>query len=464
MKISKIKISNILGIEDLEITPQGFTEISGQNGQGKTSVLEAIKSVFEGGGHDATLLRKGADKGEIVVVIDEDIEITKRVNLTSSPVAIKKGEEKIKKTGEFLKGLTDILSVNPVDFLRAPKKDRMRVLLDTMPIAIDPAYLEMVSGIAVTNADPQNGLATIDFVRKQVFDDRAGTNRAIKEKESTINQLKQAMPDTPENMVDGSEDELREKLEGLNNAREKEINRIRDKLDAITSEKSQAILKINSEGQEKIQEIKAQAQAQIDAIREQVAKEILLINEATKTETDKIHCSLDDIKTKAAVQRERTQARHVKESEPIKASLAAISSNRSLVAKRQQAISTIMKMEEELVTLNLDANQQNDAITKIDEYKIKLLESLPIRGLEVLQGDIYRDGVQFDRLNTAQQVDIAVEIAKLRAGELKICCVDGIELLDSAAFEAFKQKAIESGLQLFVSKVSDAPFKVNTSN
>lgn len=464
MKISKIKISNILGIEDLEITPQGFTEISGQNGQGKTSVLEAIKSVFEGGSHDATLLRKGADKGEIVVIIDENIEITKRVNPTSSPIAIKKGEEKVKKTGEFLKGLTDILSVNPIDFLRAPKKDRMRVLLDTMPIAIDPAYLEMVSGIAVTNTDPQNGLATIEFVRKQVFDDRAGTNRAIKEKESTINQLKLAMPDIPKDMVAGSEDELRSKLEALNTGREKEMGRIRDKLDAISAEKTNTILALNNEEQAKIEAIKEEAQSKIDAIKEQVAKQVSEINLLTKTATDAVHQSLDEIKTKAAIQRERTQARYIEDVEPIKASLAAITTNRSLMAKREQAVSTVMKMEEELVTLNLDADQQNDAINKIDDYKIKLLESLPIRGLEVLQGDIYRDGVQFDRLNTAQQVDIAVEIAKLRAGELKICCVDGIELLDSAAFEAFKQKAIESGLQLFVSKVSDAPFKVNTSN
>lgn len=464
MKISKIKISNILGIADLEITPEGFTEISGQNGEGKTSVLEALKSVFQGGGHDATLLRKGEDKGEIVVILDDGIEITKRVNQTTSPVTVKIGEDKIKKPTDFLKGLTDILSVNPVDFLRAPKKDRMRVLLDTMPITINPAYLEQVSGIAVQDADPQNGLAVIDFVRKQVFDDRTGTNRAVKEKEATINQLKQAMPDAPSGMVEGTEDELRSQLETLNTGREKEMGRIRDKLDAISAEKMNTILTLNNEEQAKIHDIKAEAQAQIDAIKEAVAKQVAEVNRLTKNATDAVHQSLDDIKTKAAIQRERTQAKYIEEVEPIKASIAAITDNRSLIAKREQAMGTIKKMEEELVTLTLDADQQSESIKLIDEYKNQLLESLPIRGLEVVQGDIYRDGVQFDRLNTAQQVDIAVEIAKLRAGNLKICCVDGIELLDSAAFEAFKQKALESGLQLFVSKVSDAPFKVNTSN
>lgn len=61
MKIAHVKISNILGIAELEFTPAGFNEISGPNGTGKTSVLEAIKAALSTG-HDATLLRKGAER------------------------------------------------------------------------------------------------------------------------------------------------------------------------------------------------------------------------------------------------------------------------------------------------------------------------------------------------------------------------------------------------------------------
>ncbi|CAH1654942.1 Exonuclease SbcC [Hyphomicrobiales bacterium] len=60
MKIHHIRISNILGVDQLEFEAGQFNEISGQNGTGKTSVLEAIKSVTQTG-HDATLLRKGAE-------------------------------------------------------------------------------------------------------------------------------------------------------------------------------------------------------------------------------------------------------------------------------------------------------------------------------------------------------------------------------------------------------------------
>mgnify|MGYP001493802624 CR=1 FL=1 len=80
-----------------------------------------------------------------------------------------------------------------------------------------------------------------------------------------------------------------------------------------------------------------------------------------------------------------------------------------------------------------------------------------IRGidLEVRDGEIFRNDVPFDRLNTAQQVEVAVEVAKLRAADLGVICVDRIECLDSASLEAFRKSALESGLQLFVTRVAD---------
>ena len=72
MHIQHIKISNILGIRELEFKAGQFVEVTGRNGQGKTSLLEAIKAATQGG-HDATLLRKGAEKGEVVLVLDSGI-------------------------------------------------------------------------------------------------------------------------------------------------------------------------------------------------------------------------------------------------------------------------------------------------------------------------------------------------------------------------------------------------------
>lgn len=427
MHISQIKISNILGITDLEFSAGQFNEIAGPNGTGKTSVLEAIKAVVSGG-HDATLLRQGADKGEIVLVLDDQTEIRKRVGGRSSPVDVIQDGKKVARPAEAVKSLVDALSANPVEFLTARKQDRVKVLLEAMPITVDADKLTEISGIPVVADDSVHGLQVIEAVRKQVFDDRTGTNRAVKEKDATINQLRHAIPEAPGGVV-GSEDDLRAALDEANQARDAELERIRSKLDGI-----------KTANLAKIDDIKREAQAAIDAIREDEA----------------------DIERKAHAQRERTLAKHSETAQPITESINAIVADRKNAAKREQALETIEKLEEELEALQADAATQTKALADIDAYKSELLASLPIPGVEVVDGEVFRDGVPFDRLNTAQQVDIAVEIAKLRAGELAVCCVDGLELLDSAAFDQFKERATESGLQLFVTRVNDETFQVNT--
>lgn len=441
MHIARLKIQNILGITELELTPEGFNEITGPNGTGKTSVLEAIKAAISGG-NDATLLRKGADKGEIVLVLDDDTEVRKKVTAKSSTTDVIRDGKKVPSPGNFIKDLTDMLSVNPVDFLRAPKKDRVKVLLEAMPLVADAAHLTKISGIPVADQPNTHALQVIKAVHQQVYDDRTGTNRAVKEKDATINQLRLALPEEAAGGVDGSEEELIARIAAADSVKEAELERIRTKLDGIKKDNQSKVDAIRAETQAKIDKIKAEAQAEVDSILAEERR----------------------IEGLAAGQREKAIKIHTDTVSPIGETLASIRMNRSNIAKRAQALDTIQKLEKELEDLKQDAANQTNALEDIEAYKQQLLQGLPIPGVEIIDGEIYRDGVQFDRLNTAQQVEIAVEIAILRAGELKLACVDGLELLDTKTFEAFRERALESGLQLFVTRVSDEEFGVRTSS
>ncbi|SAK98525.1 chromosome segregation protein [Caballeronia pedi] len=427
MQIERIKISNILGVENLEFSPLGFTTISGRNGTGKTSVLEAIKSAFKGG-HDATLLRNGADKGEIVFVLDDGTNIRRRVDANASTTDVVREGKKVPRPQEALKSLTDMLSINPVDFLRAPKKDRVRVLLEAMPIPLDAGKLEAVAGVKIDAQPGLHALHVIEKVAKQVYDLRTGSNRAVKEKEATIGQLRQAIPPAPAG-IDGDETVLTAKLNELNDARNAEMARISTKLEGI-----------RADAQKEIDEIKAKAQADIDAVREKLA--------ATERA--------------AATQRERSTQRSNDEMQPVSVQLQMIRENRDLHARRAQTLDTIENLTTELEELREESAAHTQALADIEQYKSDLLANLPIPGVEVKDGEIYRNSVPLDRLNTAQQVDIAVEVAKLRAGDIGVICVDGIELLDSDAFEAFRERALDSGLQMFVSKVTDDEFAIDS--
>lgn len=439
MKIAHLRIQNILGITNFELSPGGtLTEIAGDNGEGKTSILKAVKAATQGG-HDATLLRQGAEKGEIVLVLDDGTELHKRITPSKSTLDLYKDGKKIPRASDTIKGLTDLLSVNPVDFLTASKKDRVAVLLEAMPINVDQAKLAELSGIPVNEHPEAHGLALIEFLHKQVYDDRTGTNRAVKEKEGTINQLTLAMPEAPGG-VEGNEDELRAQLQVAQDTRDAEVKRIDDKLTGI---------KVSSAT--KIADLRAEAQAKIDAINAELAAAIQAERE-----------SLIDIEGKAGRQRQKTVDNFTTTAQPLQAAIAAIATNRDSAAKRKVTQEALVKLEHELGDLRGDVERQTSALAAMERYKSELLDSLPIPGLEVRDGEVYRHGIPFDHINTAQQVEIAIEIAALRAGDLAVCCVDRFECLSPATFEEFKARAEQRNLQLFVTRVEPGELTVRT--
>lgn len=440
MKIAHISIKNILGIAELELSPQGFTEISGPNGTGKTSILEAIKSVLETG-HDATLLRKGAEVGETVLVLDDGTELSKRVTPAGSTSAVRRDGKKVTRPAEAIKALTDMLSVNPVDFLRAPKKDRVRVLLESMPIEADAAHLSKLAGVPIKAQPGLHALHVIQLVHTEAYDARTGTNRAVKEKSATISQLEAAVPPLPTG-VSGDEADIQGAINAAADNRDATLGKIQAKLEGLRSKAQTDIDAVRADVQRQIDELKATGQAKVDAIKADQAEQ----------------------ESRASAAREKANATHAAATQPMQVQLNTIRNDREASGRRKQTLDTIEALRVELGALQEEAARQTKALTDIEAYKAELLSGLPIPGVEVIDGEIYREGVQFDRLNTAQQVDIAVEIAKLRAADLGIVCVDRIECLDAASLDEFRRRALESGLQLFVTRVADSEFNIDTAD
>ncbi|MBK6418494.1 MAG: hypothetical protein IPF79_04785 [Ignavibacteria bacterium] len=72
----------------------------------------------------------------------------------------------------------------------------------------------------------------------------------------------------------------------------------------------------------------------------------------------------------------------------------------------------------------------------------------------MIEGTVFLEGVPFDRVNTQKKIDAVVALAGALAGKMKLVCVDGIEALDKDHYDAFIQRAQESDLQYFVTKVN----------
>jgi recombinational DNA repair ATPase RecF len=431
MKIAHVRISNILGIEELEFDAGQFNAIQGKNGTGKTSVLEALKSVI-GDTETGTLIRAGAEAGEVVLILEDGSQIKRRITAKTNVLSVEKDGVKLAAGSAQVKKWTDAFSVNPIAFLDPDKKRRLNAMIECLPVELDCERLSEISGYKV-GADPddkRSALERIDHLHKTIFEERTGTNRAVREKAATIGQLEATLPTGQSGAVIGDQGALETRLANLDEALTTEMARVDTKLAGLRTASA----------------------AKVDGWRAEIDKLHGLIGEERE--------ALATIEGKAGQQREISRNRHAAERAPIADELSTIRASEGAASRAAQTRETIARMRLDLADLEAEAEALTGALDGLNAYKAELLASLPIPGLAVIDGEIYRNGVVFDRLNTAQKVEIAVEIAKLRAGDLSVICVDGIELMDTNHFNEFRKQSLESGMQMFVTRVADGEFGI----
>ena len=81
-KIRKIVVQNFKGIREVELTCAGksMIEIAGENGQGKSSLLDAIETAFCGASvAPEKPLRIGSEEGQILLETDT-LRITRKLS------------------------------------------------------------------------------------------------------------------------------------------------------------------------------------------------------------------------------------------------------------------------------------------------------------------------------------------------------------------------------------------------
>jgi len=445
MKVNRIKISNILGIDELEIEPGSLTVISGPNNSGKTSTLEAIKSALKGG-QDATLLRKGSEKGEVVLELQDGRSIIETVTANRTSLALRDEHgRKVASPAKQIKALVDVLATNPLDFITAKSDYQAKILLDTIPIEIDSEKVEENTGMKIELVN-QNPLDVLEFVRKTIYDLRTGTGRAIVEKNASINQMEIALEAYSEvNEEEFDENKYLDKIKEIDATAQTRI----DKIQSIIDQES-----VNSE--DYIEHLKEKAEIEIKVLEDQIKKIRDNCNESVLKEKSMNSSRKDQART--AQQKIRSDAEESKKEWTSKIEKSRQNVESSTKKKHLQDL--ISTANDDLEELEKTDEKQTKSINWIDDYKKSLLKSLPIPGLAVIDNKVLFNDIPFERLNEATKVDLAIEIGKLRAGELKIICVDGIERLDPDTFNLFVEKASKSNMQLVVTKVEHDPDEI----
>lgn len=418
MKVQKVRIENILGLETLEFEPGRVTIVSGRNGVGKSSVLESLKYALTGG-TDATIKRKGAEKGEVVIVLDE-ATVTRD---TEKPARIEvAGVGPIRRPAEFLKSRIDSLSFNPVQFLLAPKDKRTEWFLEMVPVEVGDDELR-AAGVETLPPPARNGLDRIKAAYDLTFAARTGVNRALKEKRAAVAQL----------------------AEGLAEVAEVDLATLRAEKDRLAAGLADDLNGVKDRAAGLLKAVRDDAQARIDAIRAALADEERQIQEELVRETERLRGLAQPAIEEAG------------------ARLAVAEAQAKAAAQMERTRELVAMMTTEAAALETEAEQRTRTLGNLDTLKKRALDRLPIQGVEIAEGEILVGGIPFDRVNTAARVQFVLNVAMLRKGSLPLVLLDGLECLDPETFEAFVKAASTLDAQFICTRVTDGPLEVKVA-
>ncbi len=150
MRITELIVDNIMKVRAIRIVPKSeVVTIQGQNGAGKSSVLDAILMGFRGKKEFPEVpIRRGAKKGAIKISIDGDdtippFTITQSITDKSSALTIEPDKVLAGETPRsFLDKLIGKISFDPLQFINEEGKKQRRVLMELIGIDVDKMDLE----------------------------------------------------------------------------------------------------------------------------------------------------------------------------------------------------------------------------------------------------------------------------------------------------------------------------------
>jgi DNA repair exonuclease SbcCD ATPase subunit len=398
LRIVELQAENFKRLTAVTIKPDGsMIVISGKNGAGKTSALDAI-AVAIGGKKAAPKepIRKGANKAEISLDLgrlrirrtftrdDAEGEISSTLTLEQADGSRPRSPQAL------LDDLMGELAFDPLDFLRKPAKDRF----DTLKLLV-----------------PEIDFDGIAKQREAAFNRRTEVNRDAK-RERAAAQVIVIDPDLPANAPDitaliaelRAAGQYNTELEGRASRRRaagREIDELNDRAEKLRAEATS------------LEARAIELQARLDA-----AEELPAPKDTAKLERD---IELARAQADAVEQRARRQA-HIDAANRLEESSAALT----------------------LLIEKLDADKQ-DGVAKAQ---------LPA-GLSIGEGnDIQLAGVPFDQASAAEQLRASTAIAMALNPRLRVILIRDGSLLDADSMALLAGMAADRGYQVFVERVA----------
>lgn len=400
-RLVEVRAHNVKALKAVAIRIDGkpVFKISGRNGQGKSSVLDAVAMAIAGpAAFPEKPIRAGESEAEIFLDFT-DLKLTRKIFA--------------KEDG---KGVTHTLKL---DFRDGKKPKEKQTVLDALrgsPIADDP--LEFATLKPKERFDLLKQLVPdFDFEshaesRRELFEERTQVGRDRDRAIGAASSI-EVPADAPLDVPDASE--LVEKIEA-----------IRQRNSAIARARS---------------------------IREAEADEI----DRMRDELETLGARIRELNTKIA---EKEQAladcKPLPDEEdvgPVQEQLRNISHLQALATRRREKV----QREAEAKGLSSKYDLLTSEIADLDKQKVDAIANakLPIPALTFGDGDILLDGLPFDQASTARKIRVSTALLMALKPELRVLLVREGSLLDDDAREALEADAKEHGFVVLMECVGD---------
>lgn len=380
---------------------QNMLVIGGENGAGKSSVLDAIEMAL--GGAESIPdrpIRSGASKARIVLETDA-FTITRTFTAKGTNLVITgKDGAAMAQPQALLDSVTNTLCLDPLKFTRLEAKEQA-------------AELRRLVGIDFTALDKE---------REEKYASRTHVNREVKTQQTRVDGM-QRHPEVPKEP--------------------KKADEILDRL-----EKAQLLNKANAEARGRIEPANAtlkEREARRAAAQRafEDAKRALQAAEAAYSDALEVR---DEIEVEIRDLVDVDEAPLLEELKGVQDVNAKVAANASW-----------QRENERLVTLTKQSDALSVRIKEIDSEKEKALSNakFPIEGLSFTsEGVTFRD-IPFGQVNSAEQLRVSVAMAFAMQPKLKLALIREGVFLSASSMALVARMAADAGATVLVERVGD---------
>ena len=468
MRTTKIKIRNLFGITETELDGRSV-ELTGTNGVGKTSVIDALRYALTNKSDRNIIVKQGEKEGEILIETDTGLSIDRKKRTEQADYkSVKENGKEIMAPENFLRQLFTPLQLDPVAFTLMDEKSKNRAILDLIEFDWDLNYINEKFGEIPSWVNyEQNILEVLSDMQSengQWFKERQNVNRDMRNKQAFIEDIAKDIPENyqAEKWETYDIGAAYKKLEQM-----KEHNSRIERAKLFRSNYDSKLRKLEAD---KMIEISA-AEKAIATERETLIADIERMKAQIKASEDKLaglSGTLEDKKelaeshyneAKTKLDADMSIADDYINKEPFDCTELQAEVNTAEDMKRHlNEYSRMKTMQAELEELKAQSDEYTRKIELARTLPGVILETakIPIEGFTVQNGIPLINGLPVANLSEGEQLSLCVDVAISKPNGLQVILIDGTEKLSSENREKLYSKCHEKGIQFIATRTTDA--------